>query len=107
MILTIIGFLLIAISATYAIAAYAVLEEKPPPAEKLAEKLRISLAVACVVLVVGLIFLRSLPMALATIGTLLLVLPLRWKYSVTLFIAVTLMGLSIVIQYSWVLQPSS
>lgn len=103
---TIIGFLLIAISVIYAFAVYAILEEKPPPTEKLAEKLRISLAVACGVLGVGLIFLRSLPIALATLGVLFLVAPLRWKYSVTSFIAVILMVFSILIQYSWVFQPS-
>lgn len=105
--LTVVGFLLIGISVTYLFVAFAALEERPPPAEGVAQKLRSGLAAAAFLLVVGLLMLRSLTIIMATVGILLLVWSLLRNDKVTSFVAVVLMGLSVAIQYSWVFQPSS
>ena len=107
MMLTVVGFLLIGVSATYALIAFAALDERPPPSESVAQKLRSGLVGAALLLVPGLVLLESLPLIMATVGVLLLIWSSRREDKITSFVAVALMGLSVVIQYSWVFQPSS
>lgn len=105
--LTVVGFLLIGVSATCAFVIFAALDERPPPSESVAQKLRGGLVGVALLLVPGLALLESLSLIMATVGVLLLIWSSRREDKITSFVAVMLMGLSVVIQYSWVFQPSS
>jgi hypothetical protein len=106
MILTMIGFLMIGIAVTYSLVALAALDERPPIAEEAAQKYRAGLVAAGFLLVVGLLFLRSGPVIIATAGILVFVWSLLRNSPIGSMAGAALMGFAVIVQYSWIFQPS-
>ncbi len=99
MLLAAIGFLLITIALSFALVSASILDGSCPVAKETEQKLQAGLGGALFVFIVGLLFLQSGPLIIATIGVIIFSWSLYKRITLGWLAGGCMMGFSVVLQY--------